>query len=126
MWCRQQSHEHRSLRRTLVRNIFGRLMYYVVYALLYAFSLLPLKVLYLFSDLAFVLLFHVFGYRKKVVYGNLAIAFPNKTEAERRQIAKKFYRNFTDNFIETLKLISASPAFVDKHFSGCSLITFSR
>lgn len=106
------------MRRTLVLNIFGRLMYYVVYALLYAFSLLPLRVLYLFSDLAFVLLYHVFGYRKKVVYGNLAIAFPQKTEAERRQIAKKFYRNFTDNFIETLKLISASPDFVDKHFSA--------
>lgn len=93
-------------------------MYYVVYALLYFFSLLPLRVLYLFSDLAFVLLYHVFGYRKKVVCSNLAIAFPNKTEAEQRMIAKKFYRNFTDNFIETLKLISAPPAFVDKHFTA--------
>lgn len=48
------------------------------------------------------------GYRKKVVLVNLGIAFPEKPEKERRQIAKQFYRNFTDTFIETLKLLSLS------------------
>lgn len=49
---------------------------------------------------------------------NLLIAFPDKTEAERKKIAKKFYRNFTDNFIEVIKLVSASPAYIKKHFTG--------
>jgi len=49
---------------------------------------------------------------------NLAIAFPNKSERDRIIIAKKFYRNFTDNFIETLKLLSCSDKFIDKHFTG--------
>ena len=49
---------------------------------------------------------------------NLLRAFPEKTEAERKMIAKKFYRNFTDNFIEVIKLVSASPAFINKHFTG--------
>lgn len=93
-------------------------MYYVVYGLLYGLSLLPLRVLYLLSDLAYFLIYHVTGYRKKVVMGNLAIAFPHKTEEERRVIAKKFYRNFTDSFIETLKLFSASKAFIDKHIQS--------
>jgi Kdo2-lipid IVA lauroyltransferase/acyltransferase len=93
-------------------------MYYIVYGLFYAVSLLPLRVLYLLSDLVCFLLYYVFGYRKKVVMSNLLRAFPEKTEAERIMIAKKFYRNFTDNFIEVIKLVSASPAFINKHFTG--------
>lgn len=49
---------------------------------------------------------------------NLLQAFPEKTEQERKKIAKKFYLNFTDNFIEVIKLISASPSFIDKHFTA--------
>ncbi len=49
---------------------------------------------------------------------NLLRAFPEKTESERKAIAKKFYQNLTDNFIELIKLISASPAFIDRHFTG--------
>jgi Kdo2-lipid IVA lauroyltransferase/acyltransferase len=57
------------------------------------------------------------GYRKKVVMDNLAIAFPDKTEAERKKIAKKFYHNFIDSFIEVIKLVSAGDAFLQKRFT---------
>lgn len=90
--------------------------FYIVYGLLYLLSLLPLGVLFLFSDIAYLLLYYVVGYRKKVVFSNLAIAFPHKTDAEREKIAKRFYRNFTDNFIETIKLLSADRAYINKHF----------
>lgn len=93
-------------------------MYYAVYGFLYLLSLLPLGVLYLFSDLAFFILYYLAGYRKKVVHYNLSVAFPQKTEAERKAIAKKFYHNFTDSFIETIKALSASPAFFRKRFTG--------
>ena len=93
-------------------------MYYVVYGLLYLLSLLPLKVLFLFSDFAYTVLYYIVGYRKKVVYYNLCIAFPEKSDAERKEIAKRFYKNFTDNFIETIKLLSASTAYINKHFAG--------
>lgn len=93
-------------------------MYRVAYGLLYLLSLLPLPVLFLFSDLACFVLYRVVGYRKEVVFQNLAIAFPEKTEKERKEIAKKFYRNFTDNFIETIKLFSADAAYVNKHFKA--------
>jgi len=92
-------------------------MYYVVYGLLYLLSLLPLRVLYLISDFAYFIVYYLAGYRKKVVFQNLLIAFPEKTEEERKRIAKKFYRNFTDNFIETIKLISAGKEFIRKHYS---------
>jgi KDO2-lipid IV(A) lauroyltransferase len=80
-------------------------MYYIVYGLLYLLSLLPLKVLYLLSDLAYIILYRITGYRKTIVFQNLDIAFPQKTHQEKKIIAKKFYRNFCDTFIETIKLI---------------------
>jgi Kdo2-lipid IVA lauroyltransferase/acyltransferase len=91
-------------------------MYYLLYGLIYGLSLLPMRILYGFSDAVALLLYSVVRYRRGIVLGNLRIAFPEKTEAERRQIARQFYRNFTDNFIETIKLISASPAWLEKHF----------
>lgn len=93
-------------------------MYYLLYGFLFLLSLLPLRVLYLLSDFAYFVVYHVAGYRKDVVMNNLAIAFPEKSEQQRIAIAKKFYRNFTDNFIETIKLISAGESFLRKHFKG--------
>jgi Kdo2-lipid IVA lauroyltransferase/acyltransferase len=91
-------------------------MYSIVYGLLYLLSLLPLRVLYIISDILYFLIYHVFGYRKSVVRKNLLIAFPYKSEKERQKIEMKFYKNFVDNFIETIKLISAGPSFANKHF----------
>ena len=93
-------------------------MYYIVYGFLYLFSLLPLRVLYLFSDLAYFLVYYVFGYRKEVVLNNLRSAFPEKTEKERKRIAQKFYHNMMDTFIETIKMISVSQKFLDKRING--------
>jgi KDO2-lipid IV(A) lauroyltransferase len=91
-------------------------MYYVVYGISYGLSLLPMWFLYGMSDAMSLLLYYVIRYRRGVVDSNLLIAFPEKPEADRRRIAKKFYRNFTDNFIETLKLLSASPSFIRERF----------
>ncbi len=93
-------------------------MYHIVYAFLYLVSLLPFFILYGISNFIAALLYHVIGYRKNVVLGNLRIAFPQKTEQERKQIAKKFYRYFTDTFIETLKFISISKKELLKRSTG--------
>lgn len=93
-------------------------MYYLVYGLLYLASLLPFFVLYFFSDIAYVMMYHVFGYRRRVVLGNLAIAFPEKSQAERKKIAARFYKNFVDTFIETIKLLSLSDTQFDKRCTG--------
>jgi KDO2-lipid IV(A) lauroyltransferase len=83
-------------------------MYYIVFGILYTISLLPLRVLYLLSDLLYFLLCFVVRYRRSVVMGNLSLAFPEKTVAERKAIARRFYRRFADNWIESLKLLSIS------------------
>ncbi|HXB07953.1 MAG TPA: lysophospholipid acyltransferase family protein [Puia sp.] len=89
-------------------------MYYVVYGCMYLLSLLPMWFLYGISDGIAFFLYAVIRYRRGVVLGNLQIAFPEKPAGERLRIAKRFYRNFTDNFIETIKLLSASEAFLKK------------
>ena len=91
-------------------------MYYLVYGFLYLLSLLPMWMLFGLSDGLAFLLYTGIRYRRAVVTANLRHAFPEKTEAERRRIARRFYRNFTDNFIETIKLLSASPEWLEKHF----------
>jgi Kdo2-lipid IVA lauroyltransferase/acyltransferase len=93
-------------------------MYYFVYGILWLISLLPLRVLYILSDFFYGLIFYVSKYRRNVTMTNLRIAFPEKTEKERKAIAKKFYRNFTDNFMEVIKLTTASPRYIQKHFTG--------
>src|SRR6185437_10835773 len=93
-------------------------MYYLFYGFLYLLSLLPMRLLYLVSDAIYGIVYYVFGYRKKIVMNNLRQAFPEKTEAECTRIAKKFYRNFIDSFIEVIKLVSASDAWVSKRFTA--------
>ncbi len=66
----------------------------------------PFPVLYLISDGLAALFYHVIGYRKKVVIGQLEKCFPEKTPEEIRKIAKNSYRNLTDILLETIKGIS--------------------
>lgn len=87
-------------------------MYYIVYVFLYLLSLLPFWFLYVISDLLCFIIYHLGGYRKEVVMKNLSIAFPEKTEKERKEIAIEFYHNLIDAFVETIKLLSIS----DKEF----------
>lgn len=93
-------------------------MYYIIYPLLYIFSLLPFFILYAISDFLAFLLHNVFKYRKEVVLSNLQIAFPEKTEVERRMIARKFYQYFTDTFIESIKCISITKRELQKRNTG--------
>lgn len=93
-------------------------MYYVVYGFLWLVSLLPMRVLYFFSDIIYGFVFYVFKYRKSIVLSNLAIAFPEKTLKERTAIAKKFYHNLIDTFIESLEFISLSKKQIQKRGTG--------
>jgi KDO2-lipid IV(A) lauroyltransferase len=47
--------------------------------------------------------FYVIRYRKKTIYGNLRIAFPEKTEEEIDRLAKKFFRHLIDVMVESFK-----------------------
>ena len=48
---------------------------------------------------------------------NLLIAFPEKTETERKKIMKEFYHNFCDTFIEMIKMFAWSTEEIKKRFT---------
>ncbi|HPF52994.1 MAG TPA: lysophospholipid acyltransferase family protein [Draconibacterium sp.] len=78
----------------------------VVVLFLKALSFLPLWFLYLKSDVLYLLVTYVVGYRRKVIDENLFYAFPEKSQKERDTIRKKFYRHFCDLTFETVKMYS--------------------
>jgi len=77
-------------------------MYYILYAFIWTITWLPLRVLYLISDFSYPIMYYIVGYRKAVVRTNLEKSFPDKTEKERRDIERRFYRFFCDLFVETM------------------------
>ncbi|AWW30066.1 lipid A biosynthesis acyltransferase [Echinicola strongylocentroti] len=79
-------------------------------------SYLPLWVLYIFSDCFYLVAYYIVGYRKKVVWKNLQHAFPEKTDQELKKIMREFYRNLTDSFAETIKLMTMGKAEIAKRF----------
>ena len=93
------------------------IIYYLVLPFLYLISYLPFRVLYLFSDLMYVLIYKTFGYRKKVVTRNLENAFPEKSADEIETIRSGFYRYLCDLSLETIKTLSISPAAIKKHIN---------
>jgi len=76
--------------------------------ILYLISKLPLKILYIFSDIMFFLNYYFVGYRKNIITQNLKNSFPEKSESEIEEIKKKFYHNFSDYLVETVKSFSIS------------------
>jgi KDO2-lipid IV(A) lauroyltransferase len=85
-----------------------KITYYIIGGIWWLLSLLPLKILYLLSDMLYVLVHHVIGYRKKIVRKNLTNSFPEKSLDEIRQIEKGFYHFFCDYIVETIKQFSIS------------------
>ncbi|HPY67015.1 MAG TPA: lysophospholipid acyltransferase family protein [Bacteroidales bacterium] len=86
----------------------GAIGFYIFYSINWVITLLPLRVLYLFSNFLFVLFYYFPGYRKKVVSENLSKAFPEKSQEERSAICRGFYRHFCDLIVEILKLTHMS------------------
>jgi Kdo2-lipid IVA lauroyltransferase/acyltransferase len=84
--------------------------FYIFYGFNWIITLLPLRILYIFSDILYYALFYFPSYRRDVVGTNLKNAFPEKTDEELRIIEKKFYRHLADIFIETLKMTHMSKA----------------
>ncbi len=60
-------------------------------------------------------MYHIVGYRKKVVRKNLSSSFPEKTPQELKEIEHGFYHWLCDYFVETLKLLTVSDEALLKH-----------
>lgn len=79
-------------------------------------SLLPLSALYILADGAYLLLYFVFGYRRKVVRENLLNALPDKTLEEILVIEKRFYRYLASLVFEIIKMGNISKKEIERRF----------
>jgi len=95
-------------------------MYYLLLVFMYGMSILPLWLLYRVSDVLYLIIYHIVGYRKSVVFENLRQAFPEKTPEEITRLAKKYYLNLTDMMVETVKLLTMRPKELQRRFT-CDL-----
>jgi len=89
-------------------TIRDKVIYYTLFSIVYLISLLPFPVLYALSDMLYLLIYKLVGYRKKLVRKNLRESFPEKSAEELKSIEKKFYHFFCDYIMETIKLTSIS------------------
>ena len=101
-----------------------KILYVLLTGVWWLLSLLPFWVHYIISDGLYVLIYHVLGYRRKLVRKHLADSFPEKTEAERKKIEKGFYHWFCDYLAETVKLMTISEKEMKRHmvFKGTELV----
>ena len=84
------------------------LNFLLYYLFIIPISLLPFPVLYGLSNILYYLFYHVIGYRKEIVLTNLRNSLPEKSDAQREEIARKFYRHFCDLLLESLKAFTIS------------------
>lgn len=94
----------------------GAIGFYLFYGINWVITLLPFRLLYLFSDFLFLVLYKFPSYRRKVVSTNLKNAFPEKSKEELLKIERGFYKHLADLFIETLKLTHMSSETIRKRF----------
>ncbi len=74
----------------------------------------------------FVVVYYIVGYRKKVVFENLTLAFPEKSTEEIKEIQKKSYRHFVDIFMEMIKSFTISKKELDKRFTYTNIDIFKQ
>ena len=92
------------------------LVFILVYPIIWLLSKLPMRVLYVFSDGFFFFFYYVIGYRKKVVFSNIKMAFPEKSDVEVKTVSKKFFKHLTDLIFESIKAFSISEKEVLKRY----------
>lgn len=83
-------------------------LYNIIYGIFYLVSKLPYRALYVISDIANLVLYHIVRYRRDIVRRNITSAFPEKSLEECISIERGFYKCFCDYFVETVKLMSVS------------------
>ena len=93
---------------------------------LYSISYLPMWVLYIISDILYLIAYKMLGYRKKVVKNNLKNSFPDKTEKELYIIRQKFYRHFFDLILESIKAVSITGSSLNKKVVFNNIEVFNK
>ncbi|OOG73614.1 lysophospholipid acyltransferase family protein [Flavobacterium sp. A45] len=92
------------------------LIYLLAYPIIWLISMLPFRLLYLFSDFVYIIVYRIIRYRKKTVRENLILALPHLSDQERLIVEKKFYHHMCDMFLEMVKTMNISKEEICKRF----------
>lgn len=100
---------------------------FLLYPIIWLLSLLPLGLLYFFSDLIWTVMmaFPRLRYRHTTVSMNMRTAFPEKSERELNALERKFYHRFLDVLFESVKSASMPAWWMRRHmrFKGTEFIS---
>jgi KDO2-lipid IV(A) lauroyltransferase len=102
------------------------LLFIIIYPFLWFISILPFRLLYLLSDITYIFVYNIIGYRKKTVRENLAIALPHLSKKERLIIEKKFFHHMCDLFLEMIKTMTISEKEINKRFQFSNLEVYQE
>jgi KDO2-lipid IV(A) lauroyltransferase len=96
--------------------------------LLKAVTRVPLPVLYAVGTFIYVVLFHLFRWRRDQVGGDIARAFPEKGPDERARILQQSYRNIADVVMEAVWGFGATAEAIAKRvtFENRDLVDAAR
>lgn len=94
-----------------------RLVFITVAPLLFIVSKLPFWLLYQLSNLFYVLIYHIVGYRKNVVRKNLTLCGFADSPDELKNTERKFYRFLCDLSLEAIKVKVMSKKQMLKRFT---------
>ena len=102
------------------------IIYLLVYPFLWCISMLPFRLLYIFSDFVYLIVYYIIGYRKKTVRENLALALPHLSDEERLVIEKKSFQHLCDMFLEMIKTMTISTKEINNRFVFTNLEVYKK
>lgn len=76
-----------------------------------------MRILFMISDVIYVIIYYIIGYRKKIVRHNLKLCFPEKSDKELLDLEKKSYQHFIDVFMELIKSFTITEKEMSKRLS---------
>lgn len=93
----------------------------LIYPFLWLISILPFSILYKFSDLVYLVVYYLIGYRKTSVREHLVNTLPHYSKVELLEIEKKFYAHLCDLFLEMIKTMTITDKEITERFRFTNL-----
>ena len=93
------------------------LAFILLYPVFWFISVLPMRILFIISDIIYVIIYYIIGYRKKIVRQNLKLCFPEKSGKELLDLEKKSFQHFIDVFMELIKSFTITEKEMSKRLS---------
>ena len=72
--------------------------------------------MYFLADIIYLVVYHLVGYRRKVVRDNLAACFPDMTAGDRKALERKYYRHLADLAVEFVYNLFATPPALKRRY----------